>query len=105
MAGSGKTKVHEAEEERRELIEQLVADEGPDWAGQYAPGSFGCHELLDRTAQIMDSVDRYLTSHPACLANPEWFALAHSSFSALFDLYQKVGAAHLPASPLSGPGD
>lgn len=102
-----RTKASEVEAERLELAKELADDEGADWAVKYQPGSFGCHELLDRTAQVMDSVDRFVLSHPTCVANPEWFSLAERGFSALFELYQKVGAAHLdvdasPPFPVEG---
>ena len=90
-----KTKSTEVEAEREALARELTAEEGEAWAEKYRPGSFGCHELLDRTSREMDSVDRYIRSHPACVADPEWFALADQAFSALFELYQKVGSAHL----------
>ena len=68
--------VPDTEDERQQLHDELAADHGPDWAAQYAPGSFGCHELLDRTALAADIVERYVRTHPACVQNQEWFALA-----------------------------
>src|SRR5438094_249059 len=88
-------KVLDRQDERRELIEDLIADQGPGWAEQYKPGSFGCHELLDRTALAADLVERYVLSHPACVGNEEWFQLAEQAADALHELYQRVGAAHL----------
>jgi len=85
------------EEERRELIADLAADEGPDWLEKFKAGSFGCHELLDRTSLIVDLVERCLREHPACLANPAWFALADQAASALHQLYQGIGADHMAA--------
>lgn len=86
------------ETERLELAGELLADEGPEWAEKYKPGSYGCHELLDRTSQLMDSVDRFVLSHPACIADPGWFTLAEQAHAALFELYQSVGAVHLEAT-------
>ena len=68
-----------------------------DPAGVYAPGSAGCHELLDRTAMLADMVESHLVEHPACAARPDWHALAESAAAALHRLYQEVGAAHLTA--------
>lgn len=85
----------DAKDERRRLIEELVAEHGPDWSERYRPGSFGCHELLDRTSLVGDMVERDILSHPACLQNQEWFALAERAVSALRELYQQIGAAHL----------
>ena len=42
----------EIEKDRQNLIDELTAEHGPDWAAQYRPGSFGCHELLDRTSLL-----------------------------------------------------
>jgi hypothetical protein len=83
------------EEHRQEIINEMIAEHGPNWAEHYAPGSFGCHELLDRTMQAAESVDKHVLSHPACAQNPEWFALAEQAVAALNELYQRVGAEHL----------
>lgn len=83
------------EQQRHELLDELIADHGIRWAEQYEPGSFGCHELLDRTSLVVNLVDEYVRTHPACLQNPEWFALAETAMRALQELYQQVGAAHL----------
>ena len=85
----------EGERERQALIAELVADQGKEWAKQNKPGSFGCHELLDRTAFVADILERYVRTHPACLQNKEWFQLAEQAASALHELYQRVGEAHL----------
>jgi hypothetical protein len=91
-------KVLDRENVRRQLIEELIADEGPDWAEQHKPGSFDCHELLDRTALTADLVERYVLSHPACVVNEDWYRLAEQASDALHELYQRVGEAHLSAS-------
>ena len=88
-------RVLDREEERQQLIEELVADQGSEWAERHKPGSFGCHELLDRTALVADILERYVLSHPACAQNKEWFELAEQAASALQALYQRVGEAHL----------
>ena len=61
------------------------------------PGSFGCHELLDRTALVSDLLQRHVLTHPACALNPDWYALADQAAAALCELYQQIGAAHLGA--------
>ncbi len=68
-----------------------------DSEADYAPGSVGCHELLDRTSMLADMVEQYLVEHPACTGRPEWHALAERAAAALHELYQKVGAEHLTA--------
>jgi hypothetical protein len=87
----------DTEQERQQLLDELTADHGPDWAEQYAPGSFGCHELLDRAALAADLVERHVRNHPACIQNQAWFTLAERVVTALEELYQLVGAAHLDA--------
>jgi len=85
----------EVEKDRLQRIEELNADHDPDWWDEYRPGSFGCHELLDRTSLAMSALDEWVLSHPACVGNERWFALAQRAFDALAELYQGVGAAHL----------
>jgi hypothetical protein len=38
-------------------------------------------------------VDNYVLTHPACVQNQEWFALAEQALDALMDLYQRIGVA------------
>lgn len=85
----------EAEQERRERIDELADEHGPRWLDAFKPGSFGCHELLDRTLLVANLVEQSILSHPACVHDPEWFALARQASDALAELYQRVGAAHL----------
>jgi len=54
------------EEHRQEIISEMVDEHGPNWTEQYAPGTFGCHELLDRTIQAAETVEQFVLSHPAC---------------------------------------
>ena len=85
----------------RLLAEEREAHDGRDEAGreeQYRPGSFGCHELLDRTSMIRGMVDEHLLNHPSCLRNPEWFKLASTASEALATLYQQIGRDHLSSS-------
>lgn len=85
----------EAEETRRQLAAELAADHGPGWAEPFRPGTFGGHELLDRVSLFAGWLERDLVSHPACVANPEWFALAERAAEALRELYQRVGEEHV----------
>jgi hypothetical protein len=88
-------KAPELERERQQRIEELMAEHGAQWSEQYKPGSFGCHELLDRTSMAGDIVEQYVLSHPACAQNQDWFALADQAVAALRELYQRIGEAHL----------
>ena len=69
-------------------------EDGPSEAERYGPGSFGCHEALDRASILMDQVYE-LSGHGAVKLDPEWEALATKAGDALWDLYQAIGAAHL----------
>ncbi len=65
----------------------------------YKPGSFGCHELLDRLSLALEFVDERVLDHPACQLDPEWVKKATAARDMLFGLYQEVGAKHLDAPP------
>jgi hypothetical protein len=86
---------HDVEQQRQEAISEMIAENGPNWAEQFAPGTYGCHELLDRTIQAAATVEQYVLSHPSCALNPAWYALAERAVAALNELYQEVGAEHL----------
>jgi hypothetical protein len=82
------------EEDRLQKVNDMVAESGEKWAAGFEPGSHGCHELLDRTNLLGDNVEQYVLDHPACIQNPEWYALAEQAVSALRELYQRIGAEH-----------
>jgi len=88
-------KALDLERERQQRIGVMIAEHGPEWSEQYKPGSFGCHELLDRTSMAADIVEEYVLSHPACAQNQDWFVLADQAVAALRELYQRIGAEHL----------
>lgn len=64
-------------------------------ADGYGPGSFGCHEALHMASVCHGMIDEHLCGHPAIVQNEKWSALAEKAASALFDLYQAIGAEHL----------
>lgn len=88
--------ITELEQDREKLAAELTSDT-ENWAEENRPGTFGCHELLDRTSLLAQLVDQQIRTHPACVANPEWFRLADQAATALAELYQRVGAEHLSA--------
>jgi hypothetical protein len=92
----------EVERDRQRQVSEMAGESGPGWADEYRAGSAGCHELLDRTALLADMLERYLVSHPACVANPAWYLLAEQAAAALHELYQQIGAAHLESAGPSG---
>jgi len=85
--------IDEIEAIRQEYIDEMKAD--GESSDEFIAGSYGCHELLDRTAMLMKTVDQYVLGHPACANNKEWFALAYRAVDALNELYQRVGVDHL----------
>lgn len=85
------------EQTRQNKADEIAADQGTNWHVQFAPGSFGCHELLDRVARAAEQIERDLLEHPACIANGEWYGLADEAATALHELYQRIGALHLGA--------
>lgn len=89
------TNALDMEQERQQLVNEISAEHGANWSEQYKPGSFGCHELLDRTSLVADTIEHYVLSHPACVQNQEWHALAGQAVTALQELYQQIGAEHL----------
>lgn len=95
MSIAQETASPEVEQQRQEAVAELIAEHGPNWTDQYAPGTFGCHELLDRTSLAAAMVEQSVLSHPACAQNAAWYALAEQAVAALNDLYQQIGAEHL----------
>ena len=93
--GAQAPKSTDVEQSRQQRLDELREDYGVDWVGQYKPGSFGCHELLDRVAMSADLLERQVLSHPSCVQNAEWYALAEQAISTLNHLYQKIGDTHL----------
>lgn len=83
----------EVEAERVRRLDEFREDSSlnDEWDDRFGPGSFGEHELLDRAALVAGFVEESLLEHPACLSNPEWFALADRAVTALNALYQLVG--------------
>lgn len=93
--GMQERKVLNTEQERQQLFDEMKAEEGSNWFDHYKPGSLGCHELLDRTALAADIVERFVLSHPACIQNRNWYALAEQAVATLREMYQQIGAEHL----------
>lgn len=71
----------------------------------FAPGTFGCHEVLHMASFVAAVVDTELVDHPAIRANPYWYALALSARITLNDLHQAIGESHLRAEPSAQPED
>ncbi len=59
----------------------------------FGPGSFGFHELLDRTYLVADMFSEKIAGHPAA-EHPELVERVKKIEDALFDLYQTIGGLH-----------
>jgi hypothetical protein len=94
----------DAEQDRQRLLAEFQAENDANWQEQYQSGSFGCHELLDRTTLVADMLEQHVLSHPACFSNAEWYALAEQAVAALRELYQRIGAEHLSVQDASNDG-
>jgi hypothetical protein len=93
--------IQEVESQRQRALLELESDAGRSYLDEFRAGTFGCHELLDRTRLIADQIEQTLLAHPACLQNQDWYRLAFEAVVALRELYQQVGSAHL-ATPDPG---
>ena len=80
---------------RCQLVEEWNAENSLQQLTTFGVGSFGCHELFDRTFMVASMLDDFVLTHPACINNPEWFALAKQSLDLLYKMYQEIGAVHL----------
>jgi hypothetical protein len=92
-----------AHREWQEHLAEVAAEQEPGWEARNAPGSFGCHELLDRVSLLGDVVEGQILGHPACALRPEWYHLAARATEALRELYQRVGSEHLSAEDTAEP--
>ena len=85
-------------------MNELVTDSSPAWADGFRPGTSGCHELMDRASMLVDMLERHMLTHPACVADPAWYALADRATTALRELYQQVADEHLAADERDASG-
>ncbi len=90
-----KTTELSAHQEWQEQLAVVAAEQEPGWETRYGPGSFGCHELLDRVLLLGDLVEGQVLEHPACVLQAQWHHLATQAVAALRELYQRIGAEHL----------
>ena len=83
------------ENQRQQSLQEYESQTAPSALDDFRPGTFGCHELLDRTSRLAEQVERAILSHPSCLQNREWYQLAWEASAALRELYQRIGSEHL----------
>lgn len=63
----------------------------------FRPGTFGCHEALHVAYLLGKHVEEELCDHLAVKQNEAWLELASTAATALWELYQAIGAEHLGA--------
>jgi hypothetical protein len=66
----------------------------PSIPADFQPGSFGFHELLDRTCLVAEHFAENIASHPSAM-HPKLAATITRLEKGLFDLYQKIGNLHV----------
>ncbi len=64
----------------------------------FAPGSIGCHELVDRIATMNFMFDEIITAHPALQEVEGWQKRADDIADSLHQFYQDIAAMHLAES-------
>jgi hypothetical protein len=83
------------ENQRQQSLQEYESQSAPSALEDFRPGTFGSHELLDRTSLLAEQIEHAILSHPSCLQNREWYQLAWEAFAALRELYQRIGSEHL----------
>ena len=79
----------EIEEERLDLLAEYDFNEPID--ERFGPGTFGNHELLDRTYLMESSWRQFVLEHPTCFSDPGLFTQAKEIEARIADFYQAVG--------------
>jgi hypothetical protein len=84
------------EVDRKQKLAEAREDPGQGTVEErFGPGSFGYHELLDRTFLLMDNWESFIATHPATLLDPERYRKAREIADAMADFYQFVGRGDL----------
>ena len=91
-AGSDRPQRQPERERRHDVLDR---ESGGHRRSHHGPQTYACHELLDHLALIAINLDDSVVSHPCCLLDAEWSAEAASILDRLWDLYHRVGDAHL----------
>lgn len=84
----------EIEAFRLERLEALAEDRemaAAELVAESQAGSLRFHEALHTASLVLDFNDRHLADHPAVVANPAVYQLAHKAHEYLFALYQRLG--------------
>ena len=84
-----------ANQEWQERLAAVASEQEPGWEALYEPGSFGCHELLDRVMLLGDLVEGQVLEHPSCALHAEWHQLACASGGSVARVIPADWAEHL----------
>lgn len=76
--------------EHEALVEELSVnyENESDIQQRFGDGSFGAHELLDRSNLILEMWESYIKEHPTTIINEEAFELAFEIGEKIADFYQ-----------------
>lgn len=76
------------------ISDELVFDTPESIHNRYKPGSYGCHELVDRIYVLYDTLDSKVLDHPSIDFVEGWRELAQEAFDKLMELYRIVAIKH-----------
>lgn len=68
----------------------------------FGPGSFGFHELVDRSSVVMDMWAGHVQEHESCQRNPHLKKMADQVMQLMFDFYQMSAFEDLRDDPETG---
>ena len=88
------------EAERQSLLaearDSCPLDEGETLEERFGPGSFGYHELLDRSYLLLSNWEEFVTAHPTTLIDPVRYRKAQEIAEAMAEFYSLVGRGDSP---------
>lgn len=65
-----------------------------EYSKHFKFGSFGSHELVDRTEMLMNFWNEYIIEHPRVMMTPQFDKLAQQVSGLMYDLYNMASIAH-----------
>lgn len=79
----------------RALIEG-INEHGSDFQlkERFKPGSYGCHEAIDRCDTVIDLIEDRLLSHPSIYLNQELYRKMRIAQQFLTDCYEELFTIH-----------
>jgi hypothetical protein len=84
----------EVEEARRTEIDDILKAHEVSLEEVFAryQNQYGAREALHTAYIFGENVSGYLARHPCVALDPEAYRFAHAAMTALFNLYQRIGA-------------